>query len=87
MSNNKNKTHFICILLDQWSTDKCVTRLVKVETYPKLLMKRCSVLPVKTTRLSPNILEEEDTCTMFILYCLNIRTSLPDASTTIVTSK
>ena len=29
-----------------------------------LLMKRCSVLPVKLTKLYPNIQEEADTCTM-----------------------
>ena len=34
-----------------------------------------------------NIQEEADTCTIVILHCLNIRISLPDASTTIVTSK
>ena len=49
-----------------------------------LLMKRCSVLPVKTQDW-----EEADTCTciMIILHCLNIRVSLPEASTIIVTSK
>ena len=44
------------------------------------------VLPVKTTSLNRNIQEEADTCTMFILHCLNTRTPLPNASTTIVTS-
>ena len=45
------------------------------------------MLPVKTTRLYPNIQEEADTYTMFILHCLNIRISLPDSSTITVSSK
>ena len=52
-----------------------------------LLMKRCFVLPVKMTRLCPNIQEEADICIVFIPDCLNIRISLPDASTASVTSK
>ena len=39
-------------------------------------MKRCSVLPVKTTRLYPNLQEEADTCAMIILHCVNTKTSL-----------
>ena len=49
-------------------------------------MKRCFIFPVKMQVVS-NIQEEADTCTIIILHCLNIRISLPDASTTIVTSK
>ena len=52
-----------------------------------LSMKRCNILPVKMTSRYPNIQEEADTCSIFTLTCLNTRTSPPDASTTIVTSK
>ena len=30
MSNDKNKTQLISLLLDQWTTDKYVTRLVAI---------------------------------------------------------
>ena len=49
-----------------------------------LLMKRCSVLPVKTQDCF-QISMEADVCTMVILHCLDIRISLPGASTIIVT--
>ena len=39
------------------------------------------------SRLFSNSQEEADACTMIILHCLNIRITLPDASTIIITSK
>ena len=44
-------------------------------------------LTCEDARLFPDIQKEADTYTMFILHCLNMRISLSDASTIIVTSK
>ena len=86
MSNNKNNTQFISILLDQLTTDKYATRLVD-RNLSHVIDEDMFCLSCKDARLLPNIQEEADTCTMIKLHYLNIRISLPDASTIIVTSK
>ena len=52
-----------------------------------LLMKWCSIFHVKMQYCFQISRRKQNLCTMVILHCLNTRLSLPDASTTIVTSK
>ena len=70
----------------KWYSDKYATRLVD-RYLSHVVDEEVFRFTCKDAILFPNIQEEADKCTMIILHCLNIETSLPDASTILVTSK
>ena len=91
MSNDKNKTQLISLLQNQWTTDKYATRLVDRNLYYVIGEEvfRLTCEDDKTVSKYPEenlFSSQEEADTRIILHCLNIRTSLPDASTIIVRS-
>ena len=54
MSNDKNKTQLISLLLDQWTTDKYATILVD-RNLPYVIAEEVFCLTCKDARLFPNI--------------------------------
>ena len=91
MSNDKNKTQLISLLLDQWTTDKYATRLVNRNLYFVIGEEvfRLTCEDGKTVSKYPEetlFSSQEEADTRIILHCLDIRTSPPDESTIIVRS-
>ena len=72
MSNDKNKTQLISILLDKLTTDKYTTGLVD-RVLSHVLDKEVLRHTCEDARLFPTIQEESNACTMNILYYLNLR--------------
>ena len=91
MSNDKNKTQLISLLLNQWTIDNYATRLVDRNLYyvigEEVLGLTCEDDKSVSKYPEENLFSsQEGADTRIILHCLNIRTSLPDASTIIVRS-
>ena len=91
MSNDKNKTQLIKLLLDQWKTDKFATRLVGRDIYfviDKAVVRltsedgqTISAYPEETLFSS-----QEEADTRIVLHCLHVSNALPDAGAIMVRS-
>ena len=91
MSNDKNKTQLINLLLDQWKMDKYASRHIGPNIY--VVGENVFRLTCEDEKRVSNYPEEslsssqEEADTRIILHCLNVRTSLPDAKTIVVRSQ
>ena len=91
MSNDKNKTQLINLLLEQWKTDKYAAKLVDRNIYYVIGEKVYRLTSEDGTAVSAYPEEslfssQEEADTRIILHCLNVSNSLPQTCCIIIRS-